>query len=173
MSSSSSPTLQARLRAASSSAIFDSGDRRHFLAQGYIDNEGFDIKVYNTGSGIFAVRWPSPLHTEVRVTPQLVPLTPELREVALGFGRAFGLTVYGVDVVLTSKGWVAVDVNDFPSFHQVPDASERIAATIVRTAAAARARVGAATGAGMGTGQGTGRAASAREGRWTPARTPA
>jgi ribosomal protein S6--L-glutamate ligase len=111
---------------------------RHFVAQSYVDNAGFDVKVYNTGRELFAVQWPSPLHPEVPVTPRLLPLTPELRDIALAFGRAFGLKIYGVDLVPTQQGWIAVDVNDFPSFHEVPDAAARVAVSVLQMAASKR-----------------------------------
>jgi ribosomal protein S6--L-glutamate ligase len=99
------------------------------LIQSYVDNPGYDLKLYHTGREVFAVRKASPLHGPVE--PELVPVTPELRELTLAFGRAFDLDVYGVDVVWTPQGWVAVDVNDFPSFGGVPLAVERLAASIV------------------------------------------
>jgi ribosomal protein S6--L-glutamate ligase len=111
----------------------------HLLAQAYVPNQGFDVKLYNTGGEIFAVRWPSPLHPELDVVPAPTAVTPEMRAIALGFGRAFGLAIYGVDLVLSPRGWVAVDVNDFPSFHEVPDAAEQVAASIVRIAERAAA----------------------------------
>ncbi len=108
-------------------------EERSFLVQSYIQNEGFDVKLYNTGQEIFAVQCASPLHPELEVAPRMLPLTPELRSIALRFGRVFGLSIYGVDVLWTPHGWVPVDVNDFPSFRQVPDAAERIATSLLRS----------------------------------------
>jgi ribosomal protein S6--L-glutamate ligase len=118
----------------------DEQEARHFVAQAYVPNDGFDVKLYNTGRDIFAIRWPSPLHPEVDVTPGLLPMTPELKAIAIAFGRVFGLRIYGVDVLRSRNGWVAVDVNDFPSFHHVPDASERVAASVIRMAELAARR---------------------------------
>src|ERR671923_156796 len=53
---------------------------------------------------------------------QGLPVTPELRTLALHVGAHFGLDLYGVDVVQTPTGWVGVDINDFPSFGGVPGA---------------------------------------------------
>jgi ribosomal protein S6--L-glutamate ligase len=114
------------------------GDR-FFLAQPYVPNTGVDIKLYNTGSDVFAVHKRSPLHASVQVTEQLVPLSPELSDLAWRVGRAFGLDIYGVDVVETETGLVALDVNDFPSFGGVPDAARLMAETIERIAALAAA----------------------------------
>jgi len=111
----------------------DLDEERHFLVQSYVPNEGFDVKLYNTGQEIFAVQCASPLHPELAVPPRMLALTPELRSIALRFGQVFGLSIYGVDVLSTPNGWVPVDVNDFPSFRQVPDAAERIATSLVQS----------------------------------------
>jgi ribosomal protein S6--L-glutamate ligase len=108
-------------------------EERYFLVQSYVQNRGFDVKLYNTGQEIFAVQCASPLHPELEVAPRMLPLTPELRSIALRFGQVFGLSIYGVDVLSTPNGWVPVDVNDFPSFRQVPDAAERIATSLLRS----------------------------------------
>lgn len=46
----------------------------------------------------------------------------------------FGLDLYGVDVLLGPDGPVVVDINDFPSFRQVPDAVSRVARAVLRLA---------------------------------------
>jgi ribosomal protein S6--L-glutamate ligase len=104
------------------------------LAQRYVDNPGFDIKLYVTGTQVYAVRKKSPLHPDVHVTEGLIPVTPELRTLALNVGALFGLDLYGVDVVQTAEGWVGVDINDFPSFGGVPGAVVLIANFILHVA---------------------------------------
>jgi ribosomal protein S6--L-glutamate ligase len=103
-----------------------------FLAQHYVENPGFDIKLYVTGTEVFAVAKKSPLHPEVR--EGLMPVTPELRKLALKVGKVFGLDIYGLDVVETPNGLVLLDINDFPSFGQVPRAVSRIAEYILHAA---------------------------------------
>lgn len=46
----------------------------------------------------------------------------------------FGLDLYGVDVLLGPDGPVVVDINDFPSFRQVPDAVARVSRAVLRLA---------------------------------------
>jgi ribosomal protein S6--L-glutamate ligase len=104
------------------------------LVQRYVKNPEFDLKLYNTGSGIYAIRRSSPLHPNVKVDARLVPLPDELRRLMIKIGQVFNLDVFGVDVVAGPQGWVVVDVNDFPSFGLVPDAAKSIAQTIVRRA---------------------------------------
>ena len=104
------------------------------LAQRYVANPGFDIKLYVTGRHVYAVRKQSPLHPDVDVREGLMPVTPELRTLALNVGALFGLDLYGVDVVQTPAGWVGLDINDFPSFGGVPGAVGRIAQFILHVA---------------------------------------
>ena len=103
-----------------------------FLVQPYIDNPGYDIKLYVTGEEVYAVAKKSPLHPEVK--EGLIPVTPELRKLALKVGRIFGLDIYGLDVVETPDGLVLLDINDFPSFGLVPRAVGRIAEYILHAA---------------------------------------
>src|SRR3989454_678005 len=69
-----------------------------FLAQRYVENRGFDIKLYVAGTKVYAVTKRSPLHPEVEVDKRLIPLTLELRKLALHVGKIFGLDIYGLDV---------------------------------------------------------------------------
>jgi ribosomal protein S6--L-glutamate ligase len=110
------------------------GSPAFLLAQRYLDNPGFDIKLYVAGPQVYAVRKKSPLHPDVPVKEGLMPLTPELRTLALNVGALFGLDLYGVDVLQTPEGWVSVDINDFPSFGLVPGAVELVAQFLLHVA---------------------------------------
>jgi ribosomal protein S6--L-glutamate ligase len=103
------------------------GPHAFLLAQRYVENPGFDIKLFVTGTQVYVVRKKSTLHPEVNVTEGPIPVPPELRRLALTMGALFGLDIYGVDVVETPKGWIALDINDFPSFGGVPGAVVLIA----------------------------------------------
>jgi ribosomal protein S6--L-glutamate ligase len=109
-----------------------------FLAQRYIENAGFDIKLYVAGTEVYAVAKRSPLHPEVEVNKRPIPLTPELRKLALRVGKIFGLDIYGLDVVETSHGPIVVDINDFPSFRQVPQAVTLLSTYILQIASLAQ-----------------------------------
>ena len=117
-----------------------------FLAQRYVENRGFDIKLYAAGTKVYAVTKRSPLHPEVEVDKRLIPLTLELRKLALHVGKIFGLDIYGLDIVETSHGPVVVDVNDFPSYGQVPRAVELVASHILQITTRAKLRRGHAHG---------------------------
>lgn len=103
---------------------------RFFLAQQYIENSGFDVKLYVVGTEVFAVAKRSPLHPEVEVKKRIIPVTPELRNLALNVGKLFKLDIYGLDVVETPRGPMLVDINDFPSFGQVPHAISLVSSHI-------------------------------------------
>ncbi len=113
-------------------ALLDIDDSSRMLAQPYLPNPGYDLKLYDTGDEVFATVKRSPLHPGAEVVEEQVPVTPELRALALAVGRAFGLDIFGIDVVETEDGYMVLDVNDFPGFGMVPDAAERLARTVLR-----------------------------------------
>jgi len=105
-----------------------------FLAQQYVENSGFDIKLYVAGTEVFAVAKRSPLHPDVQVEKRPVPVSMELQELALQVGKIFGLDIYGLDVVETPRGPMVVDINDFPSFGHVPHAISLVSTHIEQIA---------------------------------------
>ncbi len=117
-----------------------SGKRVLYLAQEFLETDGTDLKLYGIGTDVWAVRKPSPvsfphpgpaLFTPVDGADQ-VPLTPELRDIALTCGRACGLELWGVDVAVTPTGPVVIEVNDFPTYSAVPEAGSAIATHVLR-----------------------------------------
>lgn len=110
-------------------------NQNFFLAQRYIENMGFDIKLYVIGRKVFAVAKRSPLHLTVTVEKRRIPITLALRELALRVGEVYGLDIYGLDVVQAAEGPVVVDINDFPSFGFIPRAGALIAQHIQTIAA--------------------------------------
>ena len=123
--------------------IAENGDS-FFLAQRYMENTGFDIKVYVTGREVYAaIAKKSPLHGEVQES--FIPLTKELRKIALDIGKIFGLDIYGIDVVETPQGLAVLDINDFPSFGGVPRAVIRVAEYILHAATRAERQRAART----------------------------
>jgi ribosomal protein S6--L-glutamate ligase len=91
-----------------------------FLAQRYVENPGYDIKLYVIGKHVYAVARESPLHPDVELADQLLPLKPEWLRLARRVGEVFGLDIYGLDVLEAPTGPVVVDINDFPSFGHIP-----------------------------------------------------
>jgi ribosomal protein S6--L-glutamate ligase len=115
------------------------------LAQEFLPNDGYDLKLYGIGDQIWAVRKASPFNPPVptrlragsmdhRVTAQLLPLFPAIEELGHCCRDLFCLELYGVDCIETSRGPVVIEVNEFPNYTGVPDADERLADYLLRRA---------------------------------------
>jgi ribosomal protein S6--L-glutamate ligase len=107
-------------------------EETHYLAMRYVENTGYDIKLYVTGQEVHAITKSSPLHDTVQ--EREVPVSRELLKLARRVGTVFGLDLYGVDVLETPQGPVIVDINDFPSFYGVPRKVAAIAEYILHAA---------------------------------------
>jgi ribosomal protein S6--L-glutamate ligase len=102
-------------------------DEGPVLAQRYHRPDGRDRKIYCIGGQLFGVKriWPARTYEEKLGEP--FSIDPVLRDVALRCGAAFGIDIFGVDVVISDgKPWV-VDLQGFPGFKGVPDAALRLA----------------------------------------------
>jgi ribosomal protein S6--L-glutamate ligase len=104
----------------------------HYLAMRYVENTGFDIKLYVTGQEVHAITKSSPLHGAVQ--EQEIRVSRAMLKLAQRVGQVFGLDLYGVDVLETPEGLVLVDINDFPSFYGVPRKVAAIAEYILHAA---------------------------------------
>ncbi len=96
------------------------------LAQRFLFNDGFDLKLYVCGQTVFAARKPSPINGDPSAAVQALEPSPSMVALALKAGAIFGLEIYGVDVVETQDGLNVIEVNDFPNFTSVPGAAQRI-----------------------------------------------
>jgi ribosomal protein S6--L-glutamate ligase len=97
------------------------------FAQRYHKPEGRDRKIYVIGGQVFGVKrvWPARTYEEKLGEP--FTITPELREIAMACGRAFGIELYGLDIIMSDGRPYVVDISSFPGFKGVPDASLRLA----------------------------------------------
>ena len=107
--------------------LFDLPSDGPILAQRYEEPDGRDLKIFCIGGKLFGVRRIWPLRTYQDKVGDPFPLTPDLRDIARSCGRAFGIDLYGLDVVLSSGRPYVVDVNKFGSYMGVPDASRLLA----------------------------------------------
>jgi ribosomal protein S6--L-glutamate ligase len=108
------------------------------LLQEFADGDGWDIKVWVIGQQVFAARRRTPLEgpTVKDDFPLLAGDVPnEWVRVALEIGRVFGLRLYGVDLLMTARGPLIVDVNAFPGFRGVHGASSALVALVEQVAA--------------------------------------
>ena len=97
------------------------------LAQRYHPPQGRDRKMLSIGGRIFGVKKVFPRRTEAEKDGE--PFTPasELCEIARRCGQAFGIDLYGVDIIESDGTPYVVDMNSFPGFKSVPDAPLRLA----------------------------------------------
>ena len=96
------------------------------FAQRYLAPDGLDRKIYVIGDEIFGVEriWPPKTYEDKVGRPFVVER--EIREIALRCGSAFGLSLFGFDVVMSDGRPYVVDLSSFPGFKGVPDAAARL-----------------------------------------------
>lgn len=104
------------------------------VVQEYVAGSGEDLKVYVVGDEVHAVRKPFSPDSFTR-PGRPCPVDGEVRDIALRCGRAFGLGLYGLDVIESAEGPVVVDLNTFPGYKGVPGAAALIADYIAEYAA--------------------------------------
>jgi ribosomal protein S6--L-glutamate ligase len=110
--------------------------RDPLVAQELVPGDGEDLKLYVSGEDVFAVR-KAFSETSFHESGRACRVSPEVRELARRCGRAFGLTLYGLDLIEGPDGPVIVDLNYFPGFRGVPAAAALVAEQIERFARAA------------------------------------
>jgi glutathione synthase/RimK-type ligase-like ATP-grasp enzyme len=104
-----------------------SNDEGPVFAQRYYKPEGEDHKIYVIGDQMFGVKRVFPAKTYAEKIGQPFTVTPEFREIALRCGRAFGVELFGFDVIISNGRPYVVDIQGFPGFKGVPDAALRLA----------------------------------------------
>ena len=108
------------------------------LTSGFNENElffqeylgKFDIvyKVYVIGRWTVSITSHNRLQQKVNLSPLelihiRIPIEKQLKRRILRLGRKMGLSIFGVDYVLTNEGNpYIIDINDFPSFRSIPEA---------------------------------------------------
>src|SRR5205807_6393334 len=108
--------------------------REPIFAQRYHPPQGRDRKIYAIGGRLFGVKKVFPRRTEAEKQGEPFALTPELRDIALRCGRAFGIDLYGVDIVESEGKPYVVDMCSMPGFRGVPDAPGVLAEYFYRAA---------------------------------------
>ncbi len=122
--------------------IAESLDDFKELTKGFKENELFfqeylgkyDIiyKIYVIGRWMVSITAHNRLQQNENLSPLelihiRVPIEKQLKRRILRLGRKIGLTIFGIDYVLTKDGIpYIVDVNDFPSFRSIPEAISMI-----------------------------------------------
>lgn len=99
------------------------------VLQDFAAGDGWDIKLWVIDQWLFAARRRTPL--EPNAPKEDFPIAPEelpeeWSHITHEIGRIFQLRLYGVDLLLTERGPIIVDVNSFPGFRGVPGADEAL-----------------------------------------------
>ena len=97
------------------------------FAQRYHPPQGPDRKMSSIGGRIFGVKKVFPRRTDAEKDGEPFTPTPELCEIARRCGQAFGIDLYGVDIIESDGTPYVVDMNSIPGFKSVPDAPLRLA----------------------------------------------
>lgn len=100
------------------------------LAQRYYAPDGpggLDHKLFRIGERIFGIRrvWPIRTYEDKLGTP--FEPSPELQEIGRRCGEAFGIDLYGLDIVMSDGKPYVVDLNKFGSYMGVPDGPKLLA----------------------------------------------
>ena len=97
------------------------------FVQRYHQPEGRDYKIYRIGKSSFGVRRVWPARTLEDKLGEPFELTQSMLEISDRCGEAFGIDLYGLDIVISDGREYVVDINTFPGFKGVPDAGLRLA----------------------------------------------
>jgi ribosomal protein S6--L-glutamate ligase len=97
------------------------------FAQRYHQPQGRDRKMYVIGDRIFGVKKVFPRRAEAEKHGEPFTPTPELCDVVRRCGRAFGIDLYGVDIVESDGIPYVVDMSSIPGFKGIPDAPLHLA----------------------------------------------
>jgi len=113
------------------------------VLQEFAAGDGWDIKLWVIDQQIFAARRRTSL--EANASKEDFPIAPqelprEWASIALEIGRVFNMRLYGVDLLITDRGPMIVDVNSFPGFRGVPGADSALVALVERIAQEREAR---------------------------------
>ena len=105
------------------------------VLQEFAAGDGWDIKLWVIDRQIFAARRRTPLDPDAPKEDYPISaeeLPEEWARITLEIGRAFNLRLYGVDLLISERGPIIVDVNSFPGFRGVPGADSALAALVER-----------------------------------------
>ncbi len=106
------------------------------IAQEYRPGSGADLKLYVIEDFIAAVRRPSPISPCTARSLGGVPVDDSLREIVNRVSTVFGLRFFGVDCLEVDGRLEVLEVNDFPNYSSVPNASEVLARHVLMRAVA-------------------------------------
>jgi len=107
------------------------------VLQEFAAGDGWDIKMWVIDQQIFAARRRTPLEPgaskeDFPISPEELPAT--WAHIAKEIGRVFNMRLFGIDLLMTERGPIIVDVNGFPGFRGVLGADNALVALVEHTA---------------------------------------
>jgi len=103
-----------------------SHDENTLFFQEYLGEHDIIYKIYVIGNWVVSIT----SHNRLQEIPELtpldlmhirVPVDEKFKRRIIRLGRKLGMSVFGLDYILTDKGPSIVDINDFPSFRSIPE----------------------------------------------------
>ena len=116
-------------------AIVEGWDPDVLFFQEYLGESEEVFKAYVIGEKIYCLKKTGTQDgfREDRALPAVpVDVDETGRKVIMAIGRAFDMTVYGVDYLMQDGHPMVLDVNDFPSFRGIPGAAREICHHVYR-----------------------------------------
>ena len=98
-----------------------------FFVQSYHQPDGKDYKLYRIGSRVFGVRRVWPARTLEDKLGEAFEPSREMIDITMRSGDAFGIDLYGLDIITSGGRSYVVDINSFPGFKGIPDAGRHLA----------------------------------------------
>jgi len=94
--------------------------------QEYLGEHDIIYKVYVIGNWVVSITSHNRLQKDKDLSPLelihiRVPVEERFKRRIIRLGRKFGMSIFGLDYIMTEKGPYIVDVNDFPSFRSIPE----------------------------------------------------
>ncbi len=94
--------------------------------QEYLGEHDIIYKVYVIGNWVVSITSHNRLQKKKDLSPLelihiRVPVDERFKRRIIRLGRKFGMSIFGLDYIMTEKGPYIVDVNDFPSFRSIPE----------------------------------------------------
>ncbi len=94
--------------------------------QEYLGEHDIIFKIYVIGNWVVSITSHNRLQKNKDLTPLelihiRIPVDERFKRRIIRLGQKFGMSIFGLDYIMTEKGPYIVDVNDFPSFRSIPE----------------------------------------------------
>jgi len=108
------------------SELIDKHDESTLFFQEYLGEHDIIYKIYIIGNWVVSITSHNRLQQKTDLSPLdlmhiRVPVEERFKRRIIRLGRKLGMSVFGLDYILTDKGPYIVDINDFPSFRSIPE----------------------------------------------------